>query len=93
VIFGIRPENIQDKSFAEKSLQGGSIQAVVEVVEPLGSEVQLNVTSGEHVLVARVDPRTQARLSEEIELVLNLDKIHIFEKEPPNIRVKTEERS
>ena len=67
VIFGIRPEDIQDKSFAEKTIQGGSsIQAVVEVVEPLGSEVQLFVTSGEHVLVARVDPRTQARLSKEM---------------------------
>jgi len=91
VIFGIRPENMQDKSFAEKSIQGGSIQAVVEVVEPLGSEVQLFVTSGEHSLVARVDPRTKARLSEEIELTLNTDKIHIFEKDPPHFRVKTEE--
>ena len=90
IILGIRPENVQDKSFAEKSIQGSPIQAVVEVVEPLGSEVQLFVTSGEHSLVARVDPRTRARLSEEIELVLNTDKIHIFEKEPPHFRVKTE---
>jgi len=93
IILGIRPENMQDKSFAEKSLEGSPIKAVVEVVEPLGSEVQLFVTSGEHSLVARVDPRTGARLSEEIELVLNTDKIHIFEKEPPHFRVKTEERS
>jgi multiple sugar transport system ATP-binding protein len=93
VIFGIRPENMQDKSFAEKSLEVAFIKAVVEVVEPLGSEVQLFVTSGEHSLVARVDPRTRARLSEEIELVLNMDKIHLFEKEPPHFRVKTEELS
>ncbi|NIS59272.1 MAG: sn-glycerol-3-phosphate ABC transporter ATP-binding protein UgpC [Proteobacteria bacterium] len=92
VIFGIRPENMQDKSFAEKSIQGSSIKAVVEVVEPLGSEVQLFVTSGEHSLVARVDPRTRARLSEEIELILNTDKIHIFEKDPPHFRIRTEER-
>jgi multiple sugar transport system ATP-binding protein len=92
VIFGIRPENIQDKSFAEKSVQRSSIKAAVDVVEPLGSEVQLVVTSGKHGLVARVDPRTQARVSEEIELVLNMDKFHIFEKEPPHFRAKTEER-
>jgi len=92
VIFGIRPENIQEKSFAEKSIQGSTIKAVVDVVEPLGSEVQLNVTFGEHAIVARIDPRTQVRINEEIELVLNMDKIHIFEKEPPNLRVKTEER-
>ena len=93
VIFGIRPENIQDRSFAEKSIQGSIIKAVADVIEPLGPEVQLTVTSGEHGLVARVDPRTQVKLSEEIELVLNMDKIHLFEKEPPNLRVKTEEPS
>jgi multiple sugar transport system ATP-binding protein len=92
VIFGIRPENIQEKSFAEKSVQSSSIKAAVDVVEPLGSEVQLVVTSGKHGLVARVDPRTQARVSEEIELVLNMDTFHIFEKEPPHLRAKTEER-
>jgi multiple sugar transport system ATP-binding protein len=92
VIFGIRPEDIQEKSFAEKSIQGGSIKAIVDVVEPLGPEIQLVVTAGKHGLVARVDPRAQARLSEEIGLVLNMDKIHFFEKEPPNFRVKTEER-
>jgi multiple sugar transport system ATP-binding protein len=90
IILGIRPEDMQDKSFAEKSLESSPIKAVVEVVEPLGSEVQLFVTSGEHSLVARVDPRTGAKLSEEIELVLNTDKVHIFEKEPPHFRVKTE---
>jgi multiple sugar transport system ATP-binding protein len=93
VIFGIRPEDIEGKDFAEKAAQGGSIRATVDVVEPLGSEVQLLVNSGEHGLVARVDPRTRAKLTEEIELVLNMDKIHFFDKDPPNIRVKTEERS
>jgi multiple sugar transport system ATP-binding protein len=92
LILGMRPEDIQEKFFAEKNIQGSSIHAVVDVVEPLGPEVQLVVTTGEHGLVARVDPRTQARPSEEIELVLNMDKIHIFEKEPPHFRVKTEER-
>jgi len=59
----------------------------------LGSEIQLVVSAGEHGLVARVDPRTRARVSEEIELVLNMYKIHFFEKEPPSARVKMEERS
>jgi len=93
LIFGIRPEDIEEKSFAEKAAQDGSIRATVDVVEPLGPEVQLVVSAGEHGLVARVDPRTRARVSEEIELVLNMDKIHFFDKEPPNARVKMEERS
>ena len=93
LIFGIRPEDIEERSFAEKAAQDGSIRATVDVVEPLGSEIQLVVSAGEHGLVARVDPRTRARVSEEIELVLNMYKIHFFEKEPPSARVKMEERS
>jgi multiple sugar transport system ATP-binding protein len=92
VILGMRPENIQDKAFAGRDITSASVMATVDVIEPLGAEVLLNISSGEHRLMARVDPRTQARLHQEIELVFNLDKIHIFEKEPPNQRVKTEER-
>jgi len=92
VILGIRPEHMQDRSFAEKDVSSGSLKAVVEVVEILRSEVQLDVTAGEYSLIARVDPRTQARLHEEIELAVNMDKIHLFEKQPPHQRVKTEER-
>ncbi|MEE9610631.1 MAG: sn-glycerol-3-phosphate ABC transporter ATP-binding protein UgpC [Desulfatiglandales bacterium] len=90
VILGIRPENIQDKAFAERDITSASVMATVDVIEPLGAEVLLNISTGEHTLMARVDPRTKARLHQEIELAFNLDKIYIFEKEPPNLRVKTE---
>jgi len=42
--------------------------------------------------VARVDPRTTAKRHQDIELAVNMDKIHIFETEPPNRRIKTEEQ-
>jgi multiple sugar transport system ATP-binding protein len=62
------------------------------VVETLGAEVQLDVVSGEHNLVARVDPRTRVKRKDEIELAVNMDKIHIFDTEPPNMRIQTEEQ-
>ena len=92
VILGIRPEHIEDKTFAEEGLFTDSFKATVEVVETLGAEIQLDVTSGEHSMVARVDARTRTSRHEEIELAVYMDKIHIFENEPPNDRVKTEER-
>jgi len=92
VILGVRPEHIEDRSFAEKGVFTESFKAKVEVVETLGSEIQLDVTAGEHSLVARVDARTPARVQEEIELAVNMDKIHIFEKEHPSPRVPLEER-
>jgi multiple sugar transport system ATP-binding protein len=93
VILGIRPEHIQDSAFADASSITDTFNAVVEVVETLGSEVQLDVVSGDHNLVARVDPRTKAERKQEIELAVNMEKIHIFDTEPPNNRIKTEVRS
>jgi multiple sugar transport system ATP-binding protein len=92
VTLGIRPEHIQDVAFPDDSKVTDSFKAVVEVVETLGSEVQLDVVCGEHNLVARVDPRTTAKRHQEMELAVNMEKIHIFEAEPPNQRVITEEQ-
>lgn len=93
VILGIRPEHIQDADFADSSLSNKMFTATVEVVETLGSEIQLNVASGDYDLVARVDSRTKAKRHQEIELAVNMDKIHLFETESPNARIKTEEES
>jgi multiple sugar transport system ATP-binding protein len=90
VIIGIRPEHIEDIAFLDASYVTDTFKAVVEVVETLGAEVQLAVVSGKHNLVARVDPRTQAQYKKEIELAVNMDKIHVFDTTPPNIRIKTE---
>jgi multiple sugar transport system ATP-binding protein len=93
VILGIRPEHIEDGAFEDISVVTDKFTAMVEVVETLGSEVQLDVVSGDHNLVARVDPRTKAERHQEIQLAVNMDKIHLFETEPPSDRIKTEEQS
>lgn len=92
VILGIRPEHIEDADFADSSISNQMFTAMVEVVETLGSEVQLDVASGDHNLVARVDPRTKTKRHQEIQLAVNMDKIHLFETESPNNRIKTEEQ-
>ncbi len=93
VILGIRPEHMEDGAFEDSSVVTDTFSAIVEVVETLGAEVQLDVVSGDHNMVARVDPRTKAKRHQEIQLMVNMDKIHIFETEPPNSRIKTEEQS
>ena len=55
VILGIRPEHLEEKSFADKSAYSECFSATVDVIETLGAEVQLNVTAGDHPLIARVD--------------------------------------
>jgi multiple sugar transport system ATP-binding protein len=58
VIFGIRPEDLPE---ADCALPGETIEAVVEVTEPLGSDVFLDVKIGERSLTARAEPTTQAK--------------------------------
>jgi multiple sugar transport system ATP-binding protein len=91
VILGIRPEHIEDASFPDNTALTDSFKAVVEVVETLGSEVQLDVVAGEHGLVARVDARTKAKRHQEITLAVDMEKIHIFNTDPPNNRIETED--
>jgi multiple sugar transport system ATP-binding protein len=92
VILGIRPEHLEENSFADKSAFNESFRAVVDVIETLGSEVQLDVTAGVHSLVARVDARSKAKRHATIDLAVNMDKIHFFEKDPSNMRIATEKR-
>jgi multiple sugar transport system ATP-binding protein len=89
-IFGIRPNDIYDRLHAPEHPKGNTIRAVVDVIEPLGSEIHLNVTAGKHNLIACVDVQTSVRVHQEIEIALDLDKMHLFEKDPPNLRIKTE---
>jgi multiple sugar transport system ATP-binding protein len=89
-IFGIRPNDIYDGVYAPERVKGNRIRAVVDVVEPLGPEIHLNVASGKHNLTAVVDVQAIYRPHQEIELVLDLDKMHLFEKDVPSLRIKTE---
>jgi multiple sugar transport system ATP-binding protein len=75
VTLGVRPEDMQ--------LAGGDgrtgFDAVVEVVEPLGSEILLDVKVGNSVMVARVDPTVRAKVHEKIRLNVQPDRLHFFD--------------
>lgn len=86
-ILGIRPTDIYDRGHAPESRKGNAIRVLVDVIEPLGSETHLYVTAGQVNLIACVDVQTEARLHQEIELILDLGKMHLFAKEPPHLRV------
>lgn len=89
-IFGIRPNDIYDRAFAPDPLKSNFVRSVIDVIEPLGSEIHLNVTAGGHNLVAVVDVQTSYRVHQEIELAFDLNRMHLFYKDPPNLRIKTE---
>ena len=78
VILGIRPEDLPEAACA---LPGETIEAVVEVLEPLGSEVYLNVNVGERSLIARAEPTTQARPHSKLCLQPSPENMRFFDVE------------
>jgi len=82
VVFGIRPEHISDARFTDAHINASNKTLVnVEVVEPMGSEVYIYLSSGTHSLQARVDSRTRVRPNDQIEVVFDTDHLHVFDKQ------------
>jgi len=79
VIFGIRPEDIQDRVYARDINPAWVLRSMVEVHEPLGSDVILYLSSGAHSIVARVDAHSQAKMGQTAEVVFNLRRLHLFD--------------
>jgi multiple sugar transport system ATP-binding protein len=74
---GVRPEDIHVASGADAAER--SFDAVVEVVEPLGSEILLNVKVGPNSMVARVDPAVRVKVHEPVRLALAPERLHYFD--------------
>jgi len=79
VVFGIRPEDIYAAQYAAPGITPAPIKADVDVSELMGNEIFLYLLSGKKSFIARVDPRTHARPGETLDLVLNMDNMHLFD--------------
>jgi len=84
VMLGIRPEDIQDKAFAREEHKKYAVNALVEVAEPMGSEVLLHIKLGDATLSARVDPHTSAKIGDRIDVTFSMNKMHLFNMESEN---------
>lgn len=81
-IFGIRPEDFREKGHGQGlATEEIAIKANVIVIEPIGKEISLDLSTGTHSLTAVLNADATVTLHEDIELALNIDKIHLFKKE------------
>jgi multiple sugar transport system ATP-binding protein len=58
-----------------------AIRCVVDVVEPLGSEIHVHLRSGAHLVTARMGPETSLRPQQEMNIVLDFRKVKFFDPE------------
>ena len=78
VTIGIRPEDLHLANGSDAA--GLCFDAVVEVVEKLGSEILLDLQVGDQTMVAAVEPTVQAKRGDKLRFVVRPDRLHFFDK-------------
>src|SRR5665648_223830 len=82
IIFGVRPEDLYNKQFAPDATPTNTIKTMVEVIEPLGAEIFIYLTCGKHSLVGKMDARTQVKVEQGMEVVLDMEKTCLLYTSP-----------
>lgn len=80
VVMGVRPENLHDEEMFISSSPDTILEASVEVTEMLGSSVNLYLTAAGQSITAIVDPRSTAKAHDKIKLAIDINRVHIFDK-------------
>lgn len=81
VTFGIRPEDVYDSEIFLSASPQSTFESKVKVYELLGAEVYLYFDLEQFPMTARVDSRTTARPGDAIKFAIDVEKIHVFDKE------------
>jgi len=80
VIFGIRPEAVNDKEGVDRSAKSvATFNAKVEIIEPAGSDTYVVTQAAGKALTARMRADTQLRVGEDHTFAINLDKAVLFD--------------
>jgi multiple sugar transport system ATP-binding protein len=77
VYFGIRPEDLK---YSEKPVDN-SITAKITVVEPLGADIHLWLTTDKQPLVARTEPNHVFNVGDKAVFIPYMEKARYFDKE------------
>jgi multiple sugar transport system ATP-binding protein len=78
---GIRPEDLSEYELAAEQIPDMSAQCQVEVVEPMGNEIFVYLTSGPDALVARMSVQSRPTVKSAYRIQFDMDKAHFFAAE------------
>ncbi|MFD2924375.1 ABC transporter ATP-binding protein [Halobacillus naozhouensis] len=81
VILGVRPEDMHDEPLFIDANPDKKIKAYIEVAELMGSESYLYSKLDDQEFIARVDSRSDINGGDDIELAIDMNKVHFFDKE------------
>jgi len=80
VILGLRPENIHDPRFVPPGIREVRMKGRVDVTELMGNEIFVYLVSGNTTYIARVDPRSDVQAGDEVQVVINTDRLKVFDR-------------
>ena len=82
VVFGTRPEHLYEPLSNLKDRPGmAPLKAKVEIIEPMGAEIYVYLTTGKTPLIARLDPHIKVDIDAMMDLLVDMEKAHFFDKE------------
>ena len=81
ILFGIRPEDLYDDPAMLAAHADSVVDAYVDVTEMMGAETYLYLKIDGTPFVARVNQRSTAKLGDNIKVAVDMNKLHIFDKD------------
>ena len=85
MILGIRPEDLKDEEMVISAATTGVFNCDVDVTELMGAETFLYLNAAGRNLIARVSPRNTAKAGDKIKIAVDVNKIHLFDKETERV--------
>jgi multiple sugar transport system ATP-binding protein len=78
VMLGVRPEDLTVAGSADPD-HHPCFDAVIEVVEQLGSEILLDMKVGESIMVASVEPTARVSVGDKLRVAMRPSRLHVFD--------------
>jgi multiple sugar transport system ATP-binding protein len=80
VVLGIRPEHFTDRALVQSAAEGSIMTVKVDVVEPMGSEINAYLIAGNTSFVAKMDSRSHVFTGGTVDVVVETDALHAFDR-------------
>ncbi|TKC16816.1 ABC transporter ATP-binding protein [Robertmurraya kyonggiensis] len=81
IVLGVRPEDIHEEQVFIDASQGSVVKVTVDVSELTGAETMVYSSIEGQDFIARIDSRSNIAAGENLELALDMNKVHFFDKE------------
>jgi multiple sugar transport system ATP-binding protein len=79
VILGLRPENIFNQQCTLQTSPDQTVEAAADLVQPMGSETLVHLSSGAHSYVVRLPATNAVRVAQKLALVFEMSRAHFFD--------------